>query len=92
MEIQQLKAFFITAQTFKFSETASKMRLTPSAVSIQIKKLEEEFGTSLFARHKDRLALIEKGQIFLREISPVFSILESAKMALLHPRTSDRTP
>ncbi len=92
VEIQQLKAFFITAQTLKFSETASKMRLTPSAVSIQIKKLEEEFGTSLFARHKDRLALTEKGQIFLREISPLFGILESAKMALLQTQKSLKTP
>lgn len=92
MEIQQLKAFFTTAQTLKFSETASKMRLTPSAVSIQIKKLEEEFGTSLFVRHKDKLALTEKGQMFLEEISPLFGILERARMVLRHTEKSFKTP
>lgn len=92
MEIQQLKAFFTTAQTLKFSETASKMRVTPSAVSIQIKKLEEEFGTSLFVRQKDKLALTEEGRLFLREISPLFGILERAKMVLRHTEKSLKTP
>ena len=82
MEMRQLQAFYVTAQTLKISDTASKMRVTPSAVSIQIKNLESELGTRLFGRNKGKLILTQKGSIFLHEIVPLFNILEHAKLAV----------
>lgn len=92
MEIQQLRAFFVTAATLKFSDTASKMRLTPAAVSIQVKKLEEELGALLFVRNKDKLALTQAGSIFLQKISPLFDIIDGARLAIRDDQSILKSP
>jgi DNA-binding transcriptional LysR family regulator len=80
--MRSLQAFYLTTQTLKIADTASKMRVTPSAVSIQIKKLENELGTRLFGRNYGKLILTQKGSIFLQEIAPLFNIVEQAKLAV----------
>ncbi|MBI4524619.1 MAG: LysR family transcriptional regulator [Deltaproteobacteria bacterium] len=91
MELHQLKIFFLAAETLKFYDTASRMRLTPSAVSIQIKNLETELGTCLFTRNKGKLLLTEKGHVFYREIAPLFNILEHARSAIRENISANRT-
>jgi LysR family glycine cleavage system transcriptional activator len=51
--------------------------LTPSAVSHQIKALEEQLGVALFDRGMRTLALTDAGAHYLEHISDIFSRLES---------------
>lgn len=50
MNLHQLEIFLAVAKCRNFSKAASKVYLTQSAVSMQIKQLENELGISLFDR------------------------------------------
>lgn len=60
-----LKSFIAIAETGSFSQAADTVGRTQSAVSLQIKKLEEGLNCSLFDRSNRQVALTEQGEIFL---------------------------
>ena len=53
--VQMLLAFECVIQTGGFARAAERLKLTPAAVSYQIKRLERLFGAPLFERHADRV-------------------------------------
>lgn len=65
MDIRQLQYFVGIAETGRFSEASRLLFVTQSAVSQQIKLLEEELGTQLFVRQAHSVALTESGQELL---------------------------
>jgi LysR family cyn operon transcriptional activator len=65
MELWQLRTFCEIAETLNFTKASEKLRLTQSAVSHQIKALEEEFGVQLFIRTKRGVILTESGRVAL---------------------------
>ena len=66
MELQQIKYFLTLAQELHFWNTAEKLFITQSALSRQIKALEEELGIQLFERTKRTVKLTEAGA-FLKD-------------------------
>lgn len=66
MELQQIKYFLALAQELHFWHTAEKVFITQSALSRQIKALEDELGVKLFERSKRNVKLTEAGA-FLRD-------------------------
>lgn len=67
MDIRQLQYFVGIAETGRFSEASKMLFVTQSAVSQQIKLLEEELGTQLFVRQAHSVMLTESG----RELLPL---------------------
>ncbi|HEX8000477.1 MAG TPA: LysR family transcriptional regulator [Pyrinomonadaceae bacterium] len=65
MELWQLRTFRVVAETLNFTRAAERLSLTQSAVSHQIKALEEELGEPLFIRAKRGVKLSEGGKIAL---------------------------
>lgn len=65
MDIRQLQYFVGIAETGRFSEASRVLFVTQSAVSQQIKLLEEELGTQLFVRQPHNVTLTESGQELL---------------------------
>ncbi|MBQ0050382.1 MAG: LysR family transcriptional regulator [Bacteroidales bacterium] len=65
MELRQLRYFVAVAEMGSFSEASRRCNLTQSAISQQIKTLEEEFGTQLFHRTSHRVLLSESGEMLL---------------------------
>lgn len=61
-----LQAFLTVHQTQGFTRAAEQLNLTQSAVSHQIRRLEELVGRPLFHRTTRRLALTTDGEDFLR--------------------------
>lgn len=61
MELRQLKYFVGIAETGRFSEASRQLFISQSAVSQQIKALEEELGTQLFVRQPHSVTLTESG-------------------------------
>ena len=57
MEIRQLATFIRVAQFNSFSRAAESLGYSQSAVTVQIRQLEEELDTRLFDRMGKRLAL-----------------------------------
>jgi DNA-binding transcriptional LysR family regulator len=66
MELQQIRYFLALAQELHFWNTAEKMFITQSALSRQIKALEDELDIRLFERSKRNVKLTEAG-VFLRD-------------------------
>lgn len=65
MELRQLKYFIGIAETGSFSEASRRFYLSQSAISQQIKLLEEELGTMLFERTSHKVQLTESGEMLL---------------------------
>ncbi len=61
----QLRSFIAIAESGTFGQAAAIVNRTQSAVSLQIKKLEEQLGCELFDRSARRVTLTPQGEIFL---------------------------
>ncbi len=76
--------FFVTAaQTSSFTLAAEKLFVTRSAVSRQIKSLEDNLGVRLFTRSKSGIALTPEGLAYSNALSLVFEDIKSATDELL---------
>ncbi len=80
MDVGQLKMFTAVAEDKSFTAAAERLHVSQSAVSRQLKLLEEELGTLLFHRGKRGASLTDSGRILLaaahriaREIQDVAS-------------------
>lgn len=62
MELWQLRTFRAVAENLNFTKASEQLFLTQSAVSHQIKALEEEFGVPLFIRGKRGVKLTDAGK------------------------------
>ncbi len=79
---QTLRVFQRAATALSFSAASEELCLTQSAVSHQIKQLEDHLGVSLFVRHRRGIALSDAGFRFLCSVSPLLEQLESAVAAI----------
>ncbi|WP_371373542.1 LysR family transcriptional regulator [Thalassotalea aquiviva] len=75
--IRGLRSFCIAARCLSFKHAASQLFLTPSAVSHQIKQLEQQLGMVLFKRQTRAIELTNAGKQFYNAIHPIISDLES---------------
>jgi DNA-binding transcriptional LysR family regulator len=73
-----LRAFQLAARSGSFKTAAHQLFLTPSAVSHQIRALEEDLGVPLFHRGARTLALTDAGARYLQEIEYLFNRLDAA--------------
>jgi len=75
--LRGLRCFCVAAECLSFKETASQLYLTPSAVSHQIKQLEESLGMSLFERQTRAVILTAEGRRFYQAINPLMQGLSA---------------
>lgn len=78
MEFQQLRYVLAVAKTRNFTRAAEECFVVQSALSHQVKALEQELGVTLFARTSRRVELTEAGTAFLPAAQ---ASLEAAKRA-----------
>lgn len=74
--ISALRGFEAAARHLSFTLAADELCLTQSAISYQIRELEEYLGTSLFRRFTRRVELTKNGEEFARLISHFIEDLE----------------
>ena len=74
--IRNLRVFCVAARHRSFKLAAEELYLTPSAVSHQMKELEEALGVRLFVRKPRSLELTAAGVTLLEEIEPLLSALD----------------
>ncbi len=67
-----LRAFQVAGRHGSFQEAARELGVTPSAVSHQIRRLEEWLGVALFSRGARRVELTKSGKALLRETERAF--------------------
>ncbi|NYT85391.1 LysR family transcriptional regulator [Pusillimonas harenae] len=73
-----LKTFEAAARLENFTLAALELHVTQSAVSHQVRKLEEYFGRALFIRQNRRVQLTAEGKRLLESLSRVFDAMETA--------------
>ncbi len=79
-----LRVFEAAARHLSFTLAAQELCVTQSAVSHQIRALEEELGYPLFVRMPRQVLLTEEGQILSRATSGALEKLDHTLAALLH--------
>ncbi len=76
MQIETFKILSDLVETASFSEAAERNGVTQSAVSQQIKALEEKFGVVLVERGRKNFSVTPEGEIFLRAGKGILEIYE----------------
>lgn len=80
--IRQLQVFSEAAKLLSFARAAERLRLTPAAVSFQIKQLESLAGVGLFERRGRSIALADAGLALQRYADAVLQSLADADQAM----------
>jgi LysR family transcriptional regulator, glycine cleavage system transcriptional activator len=73
-----LRAFESAARLESFTLAANELHLTQSAISHQIKELEDYFAKPLFIRRNRKVELNSEGKRLLESLSRVFDVIEAA--------------
>jgi LysR family glycine cleavage system transcriptional activator len=80
--LNSLVAFEAVSDLGSFSKAGESLSVTHSAVSHQIKQLEEHLGVRLFERLPRKVVLTAEGTVYLREVRAALSQLEGAEHVL----------
>jgi LysR family glycine cleavage system transcriptional activator len=78
-----LRAFEAAARHLSFTQAASELNVTQTAISHQIRRLEEELGVRLFVRQNRALALTAEARDYLPGVRAAFNDLRLATDRLL---------
>lgn len=76
--LRELRSFCVAAESGSFRAAAERLFITASAVSHQIKKLEDDLGQKLFERGTRTLTLTDTGRSLFAAVSPLLSQLDTA--------------
>jgi len=77
-----LRSFSEAARLGSFSRAAEALNVTQSAVSQQIRQLEQQVGTPLFQRAGRQIALTDFGRVYLELVGGPIAALEEGHTAL----------
>lgn len=84
--LNALRAFEAAARHLIFKSAAAELRVTPGAVSQQVRSLERLLGVALFERVHQGLMLTEAGQRYLTPLRTAFDVISIATESVA-PRT-----
>lgn len=82
MNFSQLRAFYLVGKHGSLAKAANYLKLTPAAISLQLKKLEGELLVKIFEHSSNKLLLTDKGRILMKETNHVFDALAKLQKAL----------
>jgi DNA-binding transcriptional LysR family regulator len=85
LENDVLRTFVAISETGSFTAAAEQVFRTPSAVSMQIKKLEEQLSVSLFRRDARSVSLTPHGEMLLSYAKRMLALSNEAVSRFLMP-------
>ncbi len=85
MDIQLARTFLEIISAGNFINAARRLNVTQSAVSLRVRKLEEELGRPVFLRTKTGTELTAAGQQFLRYATSLVKVWEEARQQVAIP-------
>ena len=71
MDLRKLEIFICVAEQQSFSQAAKKLHMAQPAVSIAVRKLEEELGTTLLERDNKAIRLSSEGQTAMAQAKQI---------------------
>jgi DNA-binding transcriptional LysR family regulator len=84
--LRQLRTFAAVARHGSFARAADELHLTPPAISMQIKELEDEVGLPLFDRGTRSVTLTMPGEYLLVYVRRVLATMKEADDAMARLR------
>jgi DNA-binding transcriptional LysR family regulator len=78
LDLSKLRAFEIVARNGTLQVAAARLNLTVSAISTQIKRLEETLGVELFRRTPAKLIITPEGERFAADVTALLNMAERA--------------
>lgn len=90
LSFRQLRVFVEVARHGSVQRAAALLHITPPAVSMQIKELENQVGLRLFDREKRRLSLSTAGEYFLVHARKLLAAQKEAEDAMARFQRLDR--
>jgi DNA-binding transcriptional LysR family regulator len=84
LDLVHLRTFRTVAETMSFTKAAARLYLTQSAVSHQIKALEEDLGEALFIRTRHGVRLASAGRAVLDHVDRIFEEVEALRRRVGH--------
>jgi len=88
--LSAMRVFEVVGQTRSFTRAAERLNLTQSAVSKQIKNLEDEVGEALVIRRHHRLELTPAGAALLETIQQAFHNIEMSLRGIAEKQNHNR--
>lgn len=76
--LRGLRIFCVAAKYASYKLAAEELSLTASAISQQVKSLEDELGTDLFIRERRALTLTDHGKRLYSRVEPLIAQLDAA--------------
>jgi LysR family glycine cleavage system transcriptional activator len=83
--LDALRIFVVAARHLSFTEAASELNLTQSAISHRIRSLEEELGIALFKRLTRRLELTSQGSALAHKLDLAIGEIDRSIVELTRP-------
>lgn len=90
MNRNQLTAFVIAYENRKLVRAAEKLYVSQSAISQQLKKLEEELDTELFVHKKGEITPSEYGELFYPYAKEAIAAVARGEDAIRRQKQADR--
>ena len=88
--LNALKAFEIAARTGSYVAAAKELRVSPAAVSQQVRKLEQYFDKKLFVRYNNRIVLTDAGTTIYTSAAPALQDLSGVTQQILEGAARSR--
>lgn len=90
LDNEVLKSFVAIAEQGSFTRAARQVHRTPSALSMQIKRLEETVGKTLFVRDARQVRLTAEGEVLLSYGRRLLKLNEEAMQQFFSPALAGR--
>ena len=83
--LNAVRAFAAAARHLSFTQAAAQLHVTHSAISRQVRALEEHLGVALFERRVRQVLLTAQGEQFFAQVEPALAQIGAAAQALTDP-------
>lgn len=81
--LASLRAFEATARHLSVTNAARELNVTPGAVSLQVRELEQTLGVTLFERRPRQLLLTDDGSSYFATLRRAFRLMREATEELM---------
>lgn len=89
IKLEQYRVFYVVATTGSFSEAAKQLYITQSAVSQQIRALENELGLVLFVRGRKGAKLTAQGELLASYVERSLTEIDNAENLFARMKSLD---
>lgn len=88
LSLDLLRGFQAAARHLSFTRAAQELCVTPSAISREIRTLEQQLGTTLFSRVNRALQLTLAGQELFRAVDEALGLIDAAAVRVTGAATT----